>query len=176
MILPFSTQLNGKPTYFLERIWEGLMRNVFDTDNEYQAFLRLHRKQFGKYWDWFPESHKRLENPKIHTIREDAKDRWQVGTMIDFFINCRQPTMFRFAPRIPVVSIQEIEIIYYTDRETLIKDLPPKKAVVVGNSRLNQIEIEQLAQNDGFDTIEDFFAYFNDDFKGKIIHWTNLKY
>ena len=84
--------------------------------------------------------------------------------------------MFRFAPRIPVVSIQEIEIIYYTDRETLIKDLPPKKAVVVGNSRLNQIEIEQLAQNDGFDTIEDFFAYFNDDFKGKIIHWTNLKY
>ena len=23
MILPFSTQINGKPTYFIEKIWQG---------------------------------------------------------------------------------------------------------------------------------------------------------
>lgn len=34
----------------------------------------------------------------------------------------------------------------------------------------------QLAQNDGFDTIEEFFEYFNEDFTGKIIHWTGLRY
>lgn len=28
----------------------------------------------------------------------------------------------------------------------------------------------------GFDTIEEFFAYFNEDFVGKIIHWTDLRY
>lgn len=28
----------------------------------------------------------------------------------------------------------------------------------------------------GFDSVKDFFRYFNKDFKGKIIHWTDLKY
>ena len=37
-------------------------------------------------------------------------------------------------------------------------------------------KLDLLAQNDGFETIEEFFAYFNEDFKGKMIHWTDLKY
>jgi hypothetical protein len=31
MILSFRTQLNGKPTYFVEKIWDGLLRNVVPT-------------------------------------------------------------------------------------------------------------------------------------------------
>jgi hypothetical protein len=34
----------------------------------------------------------------------------------------------------------------------------------------------QFVQNDGFDSIEDFFSYFDKGFKGKIIHWTDLRY
>lgn len=167
MILPFSTQINGKPNYFVEKIAIGIDKHIGTYHTE--PFLKVYKEKF--------ESKPPVNfTGKLHTIREDAKNRWKTGTMIDFYINNTKPNMFRFAPRIPVVSIQEIEIIYYTDRETLIKDLPPKKAVVLGNSRLNQIEIEQLAQNDGFNTIEDFFTYFNEDFKGKLIHWTNLKY
>lgn len=171
MILPFSTQLNGKPTYFLERIWEGLMRNIFEEDVEYQQFLNLHKKQFGIYWDWFPEEHERLENPKIHTIREDKNDRWKPGTKIDFFINCRQPTMFRFAPVLPVVSVQEIEIVY---DKMFGKKLHPD--VLIDGVRLHPMKLDELALKDGFDTVEDFLAYFDIDFKGKIIHWTELKY
>lgn len=36
--------------------------------------------------------------------------------------------------------------------------------------------IEKIAINDGFDSVDDFFSWFKDDFTGKIIHWTNLKY
>ena len=36
--------------------------------------------------------------------------------------------------------------------------------------------LRELAKNDGFESVEDFFAYFNKDFKGKIIHWTDLQY
>ena len=36
--------------------------------------------------------------------------------------------------------------------------------------------MEKLAYNDGFESVEAFFNYFCKDFKGKIIHWTNLRY
>jgi ribonuclease HIII len=75
------------------------------------------------------------------------------------------------------VSVQKVEIVYYSNRETLINNLPALKAVIIDDKkRLNDKEIETLAQNDGFNTIYDFFAYFNEDFTGKLIHWTDLKY
>jgi hypothetical protein len=37
-------------------------------------------------------------------------------------------------------------------------------------------EMIRLARNDGFDSVEDFFSFFPEDFKGKIIHWTDLRY
>lgn len=176
MILPFSTQLNGKPTYFVERIWEGLLRHHFEDDKEYVQFMNDHEARFGTHWDWFPDEVYRMEAPKIHTIREDVNDRWKAGNNIDFFINCRQKNMFRFAPVLPVVSVQRIEIVYYTDREVLMKDLPPKTAISVDDRRLSETEILQLALNDGFDSVKDFFAYFNEDYEGKIIHWTDKQY
>lgn len=181
MILPFSTQMNGKPNYFIERIWEGLLRNVFESDTEYQYFLRIYKKQFGKYWDWFPDGHPRLENPKIHTIREDTKDRWKAGNKIDFFINCRQKDMFRFAPALPVVSVQKITVLWYRqDCNAFLEHMYAYKnrnvRVYIDGDAIKKEVIKQLAINDGFDTPEDFFAYFNEDFKGKIIHWTDLRY
>lgn len=180
MILPFSTQMNGKPTYFVEKIWEGLLRHIVPTDNEYIAHLNWHEELFGKQWDFIPEETDRMTNPKLHTIREDKNDRWKEGNKIDFFINCRQKDMFRFAPVLPVVSTQKIEIVWvelfgnnvahvFIDKEFIAKVKFGSEMMVTGN-------MLQLAQNDGFDTIEDFFSYFNKDFTGKIIHWTDLKY
>jgi hypothetical protein len=39
-------------------------------------------------------------------------------------------------------------------------------------------EIEELAINDGFDSVADFWDYFSSygDFEGRIIHWTDLTY
>jgi hypothetical protein len=176
MILPFSTQMNGKPTYFIERIWEGLLRNIFKDDTEYQLYLDSHKNRFGKYWDWFPDEHTRLENPKIHTIREDKNDRWHAGKMIDFFINCRQKNMFRFAPVLPVVSVQKVEIIWVGFSDSFRPWVKIDGKSIYTLDQIDKEKMLQLAQNDGFDTIEDFFAYFNEDFQGKIIHWTDLRY
>jgi hypothetical protein len=84
--------------------------------------------------------------------------------------------MFRFAPVLPVVSVQKIEITWLG----FLNHFRPW-VKVDGKSiyTLDQIDLNkmlQLANNDGFDTIEDFFAYFNKDFTGKIIHWTDWRY
>ena len=36
--------------------------------------------------------------------------------------------------------------------------------------------VENIARNDGFDSINEFFDFFDKDFSGKIIHWTDKKY
>lgn len=160
MILPFSTQLNGKPTYFVEKIQRSISKN-------------LHNPHIDIKSEWFNSFIYFKVNPKLHTIREDKKDRWKPGTMIDFFINTRTKDMFRFAPRIPVLSTQEIEIIHHS-KKYLKDDAFP--GVYIDGNLMRYADVAKLSQNDGFDTVEDFFAYFNKDYTGKIIHWTDFRY
>ena len=102
MILPFSTQINGKPTYFVEKIQSALAQMGLFKDYNKADF---DHKEFCIDVYLFCDS-------KIHTIRDDKNNRWKPGVMIDYFINCRQPNMFRFAPRIPVVSTQKVFMTY----------------------------------------------------------------
>ena len=48
--------------------------------------------------------------------------------------------------------------------------------VIIDGRYLNYDEIKILSLNDGFDSVQQFFKWFNKDFEGKIIHWTKLKY
>jgi hypothetical protein len=162
MILGFSTQLNGKPTYFVEKIVCGL----FD-------YMVISKEDWLNYSKDF-ESTTAYEG-KYHTIRDDKNDRWKVGTKIDFFINVRKKDMFRFAPVLPVVSTQKI-LITYTKTNKAMVIIDYKCFYMQDFSLEGNYKMLHLAQNDGFDTIEDFFAYFDKDFTGKIIHWTDLKY
>jgi hypothetical protein len=170
MILGFSTQLKGKPTYFVDKILIGIDKHlgVFHTEN--------FRKYYKKKFDSKPPIN---INSKIHTIREDPKDRWKKGNKIDFFINVRKKDMFRFAPVLVVVSTQKFEIKYHTNTFLVYID---EKLFFFGNRDFTINEFEnyegmlKLAHNDGFETIQDFCTYFNEDFTGKIIHWTDLRY
>lgn len=179
MILPFSTQLNAKPTYFVEKIHKAFrlkelnMKAAIDPQIHYTPDYNFFVKDKCHH--------------KIHTIREDKKDRWKPGIMIDFFINCRQKNMFRFAPRVLVVSVQEI---FMTERGNELEITISKVGSYIGGDDfyLYHDAKTQLALNDGFDTLQDFNFYFlqridenykqtgNRWFKGKIIHWTNFKY
>lgn len=179
MILPFSTQLNGKPTYFVEKIHSGLAQNDLCTMRDFDLFT-----------EDFDISVLAECNPKLHTIREDKNDRWTVGNKIHFFINCRQPDMFLFAPVLPVVRVQKVEIVWYNKKfinneVEIYIDSSFYAIAYFKNEIISYIDnhvfsdenkLKELAQNDGFDTVEAFFEYFNEDFKGKIIHWTDLKY
>ena len=187
MTLSFKTEINGKPTIFIEKIWEGLFRNDFfgGTDEEFIKYFHLHKAKFGYDWDELPDT--RLEYPKIHTIREDKGNRWEKDVMIDFFINARQKNMFRFAPRVPVISTQDI---FMTRRGSLLEISIAKVGSYMGGDDiiLNSFQQGLLAKNDGFDEYDDFRTYFinaieengkakgNYWFSGKIIHWTDFKY
>jgi hypothetical protein len=180
MILPFSTEMNGKPTYFVEKILASLIAYAKSVDNH---LLLADIMRFAyRYCEFFKVDYKRfLEtikevNPKDHTMREDSKERWNDYCLIHFFINARTKLMFLFAPVLRVKSTQKVQILY--------KGLFVAVAIdgflfySSSDNSLGQgsLVMLQLAKNDGFDTIEDFFAYFNKDFTGKIIHWTDLRY
>lgn len=165
MNLGFSQKFkDGKATHFVGKIWNCLM-------------LSENYKQCA---EWYLGQNAIIQmnetlHPKLHTIREDKKNRWSAGKLIHFIINNRQPNRFQFAPVITVVSTQKIEVIYTNSNS----DYPCVKI----DGKLLYIWIkpdlkvlETLAKNDGFNSVEDFFNYFDRDFSGKIIHWTNLKY
>jgi hypothetical protein len=48
--------------------------------------------------------------------------------------------------------------------------------VIIDEYCLEDDEVKRLAINDGFDSVEHFWKWFNKDFEGQIIHWTDLRY
>lgn len=167
MILGFSTEIKGKPTYFVEKIHTGIR-----IENK----VGLSEVNVPSNYNFVVKSKCK---PKIHTIREDKNNRWEENIKIDFFINVRKKDMFRFAPVLPVVSTQSFELKYHENTFLVYVD---EKLFFFGNRDFTINEFEnydgmlELVHNDGFDTIEDFCNYFNESYKGKIIHWTNFKY
>ncbi|KQT17403.1 hypothetical protein ASG31_08305 [Chryseobacterium sp. Leaf404] len=161
MILSFKTKINDKKTHFPEKILLSIEQNKLSDE---PLNFGIASKDYS---------------PKIHTIRKDDKNRWKVGVMIDFFINARTKDMFRFAPKIQVVSIQEFEIKYFGLTVQILIDeewFGDAFFDQFKNIECHNLDLETLAQNDGFASLDEFFEYFNEDFKGKIIHWTNFKY
>ncbi len=115
-----------------------------------------------------------LKGIKRHTIRTDATGRWQAGNSIQMATGVRTKQYNQFNNNKPklqqCISIQIIVIKYH-------KCLGVGGAsVTVDGRNLTALEIADLARNDGFGNIDKFFDWFNTDFTGKIIHWTNIKY
>lgn len=170
MKLSFSIKFpNGKPTYFIDKIWDCIIDSSLMVGEFRADYLISFQKKFNNYWD----STEGIK-PKRHTIRKDEKNRWKAGMKIHFTIFNRSKNSFRFAPVIECKSVQKIEIEYTNfSKDPII--------VIDGTHFYNEkigIDhgVKQLAQNDGFDSVDDFFEWFNTDFTGKIIHWTDLKY
>lgn len=185
MTLAFSTHwkkdmpghLVGKPTYFVEKIWSELVSNInIDLGiSDYASYLKKYEYAFNTDFGY----DKFYINPKKHTIRKDSNNRWKEGNNIHFVINNRTKNRFQFAPIIPCKSTQRIDIYQvvnvYTPYSYKTKNNKVFQISIDGNC-LTYDKINRLAKNDGFDSVDDFFSYFNTDFSGKIIHWTDLKY
>ena len=156
--------IKGKPTYFVEKMAGSIKKEFGDhlpayyQPEDYDMMVQLDCKN------------------KIHTIRADKKNRWKAGKGIHFKTWTGKPyrsKTFQFAPVIKCKSVQTISIIYDED---LCEKYGSEPAVLVGGKVLWIDEIDQLAINDGFDNTTDFFNWFDSDFEGKIIHWTDYKY
>jgi hypothetical protein len=177
MILGFSTifpkgkgKLSGNKTRFVEKITRSMIKVL---DKELDDFIPSCTGMLG-YGSEGQFVNKVIHlKPKKHTIRTDEKNRWKVGINIDFFIGVRTKNMFRFAPKLKVKSIQKIEITY---NEVVCEKYCSEPAIFIDNKPLNIFQIQDLAVNDGFADESEFCHWFNEDFTGKIIHWTDLKY
>ncbi|PPK99011.1 hypothetical protein [Parapedobacter indicus] len=164
----------GQPTYFIEKIWQGAFDNLLVEKIDYTNYDLAYKSKFDRAWDWRQDWDmvNSKPHPKLHTIR--GGNRWKAGDKIHFVINSRSKNRFQFMPVLHVMSVQDIEIIHtgYTPNFPLVM-------VHNGKNLMNPMgydEMKQLALNDGFDSIGDFFAWFNGDFTGQIIHWTDLRY
>jgi hypothetical protein len=176
MILGFKERFeNGEPTYFIDKIWNALIDTVKNRDamTHYQEYRADYERKFSRKWQL-----DEFYVPKLHTIRTDASGRWKVNMDIHFSINVRKPGYWRFAPVVPVIGIQRIEIKEMVMAVGGCIKLKDERVFVVevDGRRLEKMEIEQLAKNDGFEGAEEFFGWFKKDFVGKIIHWTELRY
>jgi len=123
--------------------------------------------------------HKILGGTKIHTIREDKHDRWKAGNKIHFSTGIRTPgyNCFKVAK---CTGIQKIEIMWDESGPTVYIGSMPffyTEKHELGYIPVYGVEqMTMLAKYDGFDLASYFFSWFNKDFKGKIIHWTDFRY
>jgi hypothetical protein len=109
-----------------------------------------------------------LDGTKIHTIREDKHNRWKQGRLIHMATGVRTKNYNKFTEQI-CTGTQKIEIIRVSDylNENIVK---------VDGRILKEEEVQKLAFNDGFSNLINFWLWFSEDFTGKLIHWTDLRY
>ncbi len=117
-----------------------------------------------------------MKGVKIHTLREDKHRRWHKGRKIQFATGVRTKNYNQFHEG-ECKSTEHIAIFWFKTLPTVyigeaVFAFPLKKDLIQTTSN----ELDLLAKNDGFESTEDFFKWFNKDFHGKIIHWTDFKY
>lgn len=116
-----------------------------------------------------------LKGTKIHTIRADKGNRWKKGNLINMATGVRTPNYKEFK-RCVCVSTQKIEIEWnsYIDRITNVEI--KYFHLKVDGFLLTTKESNELIKNDDFNYFSDFCLFFPENFKGKLIHWTNKTY
>lgn len=155
----------GKPTKFVEKIIQGLLeQEIKNGETMAPEWLKLN---VSEHMEFCPEWDTGDLESKIHTIRKDSRGRWEPGKPIHFWSNFRTTDQFRFAPVIPLVSKQKIKIRWSDD---------VLMGVWIDDEKASLDKIETLAINDGFESSEDFFHWFDHNFDGWILHWTEFKY
>ncbi len=100
---------------------------------------------------------------KLHTIRIDQYHRWKKNRPIHFCTGARTNKYKCFKQGV------------CTGTQYIIIE---GRNVWVDNKLLAMHEIQDLSINDGFDSVHDFWAWFDQysPFSGSIIHWTEMRY
>lgn len=184
MTLSFSTQFPwGERTNFVEKIISGL-------NDKQRALLVPDLDALIKREYTFDTYVYANGGSKIHTIRRDESNRWDRGTLIHPVINNRTKLRYQFAPAFPCTNTQKISILVgdsarqkidLTDDDDkvfteIIDGYSEEYLVLVDGRRLTYKEAMLLSFNYGFNSLSDFCRWFDKDFHGKIIHWTDYKY
>ena len=106
---------------------------------------------------------------KIHTIREDKHNRWKQGMNIHFWLGNPRNTRSKSKPYQFGTGICELVLpihIYPDENMFIIGDQGEFKTIGFLN---------ELAENDGFDSWVEMKQWFKEEFHGKIIYWKNFE-
>lgn len=97
---------------------------------------------------------------KLHTIRQKPI---AVGTMMNHIVypyhKARRCVLSNFCKSTQMITIE-----------------PSSRTIKVDGRELSKVDIERVSINDGFETMDDFWTFFNEPYQGMIIHWTDTKY
>lgn len=98
---------------------------------------------------------------KLHTIRQKPI---AVGTMMNHIVypyhkKERRCVLSNFCTATQIISID-----------------PDARTIFIDGKEQSKSDMERLAKNDGFETTDDFWTFFNRPYQGMIIHWTDTKY
>lgn len=116
-----------------------------------------------------------LDGSKIHTLREDASNRWKAGRKMHMATGVRTKNYHCFK-RDLCNGCQRVEL------------LPKKREILIHNGIKMMRLLPQhhlfFVRNDGFDTVEEFWQWFEAEAKKynvdvlfrKLIHWTDYRY
>ena len=108
-----------------------------------------------------------LDGSKIHTIRRDEHRRWQKKVRIHFATGVRTKDYNQF--KVGVCKFNQAIHTNASERTVYL-------GLNGGMHKLSDKGIDLLAKNDGFDSTEAFWEWFNEDFSGVIVHWTDFVY
>ena len=123
-----------------------------------------------------------LTGEKVHTIREDKRNRWHKDVKIHFASNVRTKYQQTFKTG-KVTSIQSVVFVYYSPSNSLSVEID-------GHLIESKEEYKAFAKADGFDTTEELEQWFIPlckepightsnkllSYKAKLIHWTDITY
>lgn len=97
---------------------------------------------------------------KLHTIRQKSI---AIGTMMNHIVypyhKERRCVLSNFCISTQMITIE-----------------PSSRTIIIDGKEQSKSDMERLAKNDGFETMDDFWTFFNEPYQGMIIHWTNTKY
>ncbi|TGN08588.1 hypothetical protein [Leptospira bandrabouensis] len=105
-----------------------------------------------------------LSGEKIHTIREDAHNRWSPGRIMNMATGVRTKKYHEFATSICTLTVP---IIINPEKERVL--------IENGSGLVYRYDgVLAFAKNDGFDTLEDFWKWFHEYQERKLIYWAPL--
>lgn len=144
----------GEPTNFVPKIYGSLPEG-----NRKHYFYGVIKK-LG-YW---PEEYERskygIKNFHIIESTPASNDLYVSGTPLHFVIN-RNGFCIRFCNVIPIMFVQDIEVMWEDKDMTLFID----------GLELMSNSVEYFVNEGGFDTLETFKRLYPKNFKGLSLHW-----
>jgi len=185
-IIPFSRYFqkvhpkSGQPTYFVEKLWKGLIQLKPDISEFDTEILKLNILPVIGYKN-IQQFQQRLFmiEPKFHTIR--AGNRWKVGDKFSPRVWSGKPYCSKqiiIAPDIEIKKIFDIELINSVNSNITGHDRG--YWCKVDDVVISELWFNELVKNDGLNW-SDFIDWFNlkdnEIFKGQIICWNqNVQY